>query len=255
MLSPQFKIKLFEVMGGYWYTKIEAELEKGYIEDIMLRVQGVRNKGIEVFPSNKEIFNAFLLTRPTTIKVVILGQDPYFTPGDAHGLAFSTLKDIRPPSLTNIFEEIYREFYKGEDFDNIFKTNNLECWARQGVFLLNTILTVEKGKPLSHENIGWKQFTHFVISLLGKRPDPMVFMLWGKEAKSYKHLIEPYHCILEASHPSPRSVEMGFIGCNHFRRANGFLGFMHGTHTEINWNTWDWKEGDIVDNSIDDLPF
>ena len=173
-----------------------------------------------IYPPMNDIFNAFKLCAYEDVKVVILGQDPYYGEGQAHGLAFSVKKGVDvPPSLKNIYKEM--------ESDIGFKIpphGCLEGWAKQGVFLLNTSLTVRKGQPLSHRGKGWETFTDHVISLLSAREKPMVFLLWGANARSKKPLIDrSRHLVLEAPHPSPLSAFAGFFGCKHFSQANAFL--------------------------------
>ncbi len=173
-----------------------------------------------VYPSMYDIFNAFRLCPYEKVKVVILGQDPYHGPGQAHGLAFSVRPGVEiPPSLKNIFKEMQDEIgFKPPS--NGF----LEKWAKEGVFLLNSTLTVRRGEPLSHRGKGWEIFTDRVISKLSDREDPMAFLLWGGNARSKKKLINAdRHLVLEAPHPSPLSAYAGFFGCGHFKRVNEFL--------------------------------
>ena len=174
----------------------------------------------DVYPSRELVFRAFKLTPPQSVKVVILGQDPYHSPGLADGLAFSSSKiDYIPLSLRNIFKELK------DDLGIENRHADLSYWAHQGVFLLNTVLTVEKGRPGSHENKGWEPLINTTLKALAASPRPIVWMLWGKQAKSYRKLIEgnPEHLILEAAHPSPFSAYNGFMGCKHFSEANKFL--------------------------------
>ncbi len=172
-----------------------------------------------IYPDMHDIFNAFKYTAFEDVKAVILGQDPYHGPNQAHGLCFSVQKGVPPPpSLVNIFKELKR--------DTGISPPNHGClvqWAENGVLLLNTVLTVRQGAPNSHKNIGWIAFTDSVIELLNKRDKPIVFMLWGANARSKASLItNPGHLILQAAHPSPLSVS-GFEGCGHFSKANEFL--------------------------------
>jgi uracil-DNA glycosylase len=183
-----------------------------------------------IYPPRQDIFNAFRYTPLSDIKVVILGQDPYHEPNQAHGLAFSTpAGNPIPRSLSNIFKEIQDEY--GYD---IPKDGCLEKWAKQGVFLLNTVLTVEKANANSHSKCGWQIFTDNVIKQLNKLDQPIVFMLWGKQAEKKRQLLtNPNHLILITSHPSPFSARRGFFGCDHFRLANQFL--KENGITEIDW--------------------
>ena len=183
-----------------------------------------------VYPPMNDIFNAFKYCPYEQVKVVILGQDPYYGEGQAHGLAFSVKKGVDvPPSLKNIYKELQSDIgFK------IPAHGCLESWEKQGVFLLNTALTVRKGQPLSHRGKGWEVFTDHVISLLSKREKPMVFLLWGSNARSKKSLIDlSRHLVLEAPHPSPLSAFAGFFGCKHFSKANAFLA-LHGE--SVDWS-------------------
>ena len=178
----------------------------------------------------ENIFNALNKVKYNDVKVVIIGQDPYHEPKQAHGLSFSVEEDVNlPPSLQNIYKEIY------SDLDiPISKSGNLTCWAKQGVLLLNTVLTVRRGQANSHQNKGWEVFTSKIIELLNKRETPMVFMLWGNSAKKIgEKITNNNHLILKSAHPSPLSAYNGFFGCKNFSKANEFLkskGF-----NEINW--------------------
>lgn len=201
-----------------WILKhgLDQELHK-----IKSSIDKKRLMGLQIFPPENNILKALDLTPFDRVKVVIIGQDPYHGYGQANGLAFSVNEGISiPPSLKNIFQEIERDIPATEH-----KNGNLENWAQQGVFLINTILTVEDGKPLSHINLGWELFTNAVINRLLKDIKPKVFMLWGKKAQ--KLVIDnqkiPDHMFLQSSHPSPLSVYRGFSGCSHFSKANEFL--------------------------------
>ncbi|MFM8806947.1 MAG: uracil-DNA glycosylase, partial [Sphingomonadales bacterium] len=173
-----------------------------------------------IFPAGKHIFNAFDHTPFQHVKVVILGQDPYHGPGQAHGLSFSVPAGVvPPPSLTNIFKELQRDIGLA-----IPSHGDLSGWARQGVFLLNASLTVRQGEPMSHAQIGWARFTDKVISTLSEKREKLVFILWGKFAKEKNTLIDATkHLILTAAHPSPLSAHQGFMGCGHFSATNQYL--------------------------------
>lgn len=218
------------MIGNDWDTVLEDEFKKDYFLKIRDFVtQEYRTKTI--YPPYDEIFNAFKFTPLANVKVVILGQDPYHEAGQAHGMAFST-PDGRPipRSLKNIFKEINAEY----DYP-IPESGCLERWARQGVFLLNTVLTVEDGNANSHSKCGWQTFTDNVIEILNDQKQPIVFLLWGKQAEKKKELISnPNHLVLITSHPSPFSARRGFFGCNHFKLANEFLK-ENGTE-EIDWS-------------------
>ena len=175
----------------------------------------------KVYPAPENLFKAFWLTPFSKVKVVILGQDPYHNPGQAHGLSFSVPNNIPlPPSLQNIYKEIEKDLGVKKDFH----VGNLENWAQQGVFLLNAILTVTAHQPASHRNHGWEEFTDTVIKKLSQEKENLVFMLWGNYARSKKKLInQTKHLILEAPHPSPLSAYAGFFGCRHFSQCNDYL--------------------------------
>ncbi len=174
-----------------------------------------------VFPSPENIFKAFWNTPFSKVKVVILGQDPYHGFGQAHGLSFSVQDGVKvPPSLQNIYKELQDEFGIKKDFSN----GNLEGWTKQGVFLLNSVLTVVANSAASHQGKGWEEFTNFVISKLSDESEHLVFLLWGNFAKSKANLIDSSkHLILTAPHPSPFSAHSGFFGCNHFKLCNEYL--------------------------------
>ncbi len=175
----------------------------------------------KVYPEPKEIFKAFWLTPLSDVKVVILGQDPYHGEGQACGLCFSVGDGVPlPPSLKNIYKEIESDCGIKKDFSN----GNLEDWARQGVFLLNSVLSVVASSPASHKGKGWEEFTDTVIKMISDRQDHIVFMLWGNFARSKKTLIDTEkHLVLEAAHPSPFSAHSGFFGCKHFSKCNDYL--------------------------------
>jgi len=207
------------MIGNDWDLALRDEFEKDYFKDVWEFVnEEYENK--TVYPPYDEIFNAFKLTPLKNVRVVILGQDPYHEEGQAHGLAFSTPEGRPiPRSLKNIFKEINDEYgYPIPD------SGCLESWAMQGVFLLNTVLTVEGGNANSHSRCGWQNFTDEVIRILNGQDSPIVFLLWGKQAEKKKELIDnPNHMVLITSHPSPFSARRGFFGCSHFRLANEFL--------------------------------
>jgi uracil-DNA glycosylase len=175
----------------------------------------------QIFPAPENLFKAFWLTPFSKIKVVILGQDPYHGPKQAHGLCFSVPDKIPlPPSLKNIYKEIETDLGIKKDFSS----GNLEDWAKQGVFLLNAILTVISGQAASHRNQGWEEFTDSVIKIISEKKEGVVFMLWGNYARSKKNLIDSKkHLILEAPHPSPLSAYAGFFGSKHFSQTNDYL--------------------------------
>ena len=201
-----------------WDIVLKDEMRKPYIKELGIFVKNEYGHKT-VYPQYKNIFNAFRYTDYDEVKVVILGQDPYHGEGEAHGLSFSVEPGVRrPPSLDNIFKEIKSDL-------GVTRTNNtLTDWAKQGVFLLNSIMTVVKDTPLSHKGKGWEIFTDDVIKLLNKREKPIVFILWGSYARSKKVLItNPNHYIIESAHPSPLSASLGFFGSKPFSKANNFL--------------------------------
>ena len=217
------------MIGNSWDLILKEEFEKDYFLKIKDFIdEEYRTKTI--YPPYDEIFNAFKLTPIDNVKVVILGQDPYHEAGQAHGLAFSTPEGRPiPRSLKNIFKEINAEY----DY-HIPESGCLESWANQGVFLLNTVLTVEDGNANSHSKCGWQTFTDNVIRILNDQNQPIVFLLWGKQAEKKKELItNPNHLVLITSHPSPFSARRGFLGCNHFKLANEYLA--KNDIDEINW--------------------
>lgn len=183
-----------------------------------------------IYPAQDHIFHALDLTPIEKTKIVILGQDPYHGEGQAHGLAFSVPKGIKiPPSLKNIYKELQEDIGMSPP-----DHGNLEGWARQGVLLLNTTLTVEARKAASHQGRGWEAFTDYVIAQVNALPRGVVFMLWGSHAQKKNHMIDTEnHLVLEAPHPSPLSAYKGFLGCRHFSKANDFL-VQHGRES-INW--------------------
>ncbi len=216
-------------MNNDWDAILAGEFEKDYykkLRDFLKEEYGAR----KIYPSMYDIFNALKHTAYSDVKVVILGQDPYHGPGQAHGMCFSVQKGVKvPPSLVNIFKE------QKEDVGITIPSHGfLESWADQGVLLMNTVLTVREGQPNSHKGKGWETFTDEVIRKLNEREIPMVFLLWGANAKSKSQLItNDRHLILTAAHPSPLSAHNGFFGCRHFSRANLFL--KEQGLTEINW--------------------
>ena len=217
------------MIGNDWDSVLADEFKKDYFLEIKDFVDS-EYESKTVYPPYEEIFNAFKLTPLSEVKVVILGQDPYHEPGQAHGLAFSTPEGRPiPRSLKNIFKEINEEY----DYP-VPESGCLESWAKQGVFLLNTVLTVEKGNANSHSKCGWQTFTDNVIKILDGQAQPIVFLLWGKQAEKKKELINnPNHLVLVTSHPSPFSARRGFFGSNHFKLANEFL--KENKKEEIDW--------------------
>ena len=214
-----------------WLEHLKEEFQKDYMLNLKKKLLELKNKKIIFYPQGDKIFNAFNLTPLNNVKVVILGQDPYHGPNQAHGLCFSVPQSVKPPpSLVNIFKELESDTGKKRNYHD----GNLEHWARQGVFLLNTTLTVEKSKPLSHRDYGWSEFTDRVISLISDKLENIVFILWGSFAQSKKQLIDSNkHLILTAPHPSPLSAHRGFFGSKPFSKTNNFL---HSKQIDmVNW--------------------
>ena len=201
-----------------WDEVLKEELKKPYFKDLGIFVKN-EYKTKTIYPEYKNIFNALRYTDYDEVKVVILGQDPYHGQNEAHGLSFSVRKGVKtPPSLQNIFKELY------DDLGIKKQTTDLTPWAKQGVFLINAILTVVKDTPLSHKGKGWETFTDNLIKLLNQREKPIVFILWGSYARSKKELItNKNHHIIESVHPSPLSASRGFFGSKPFSKTNNFL--------------------------------
>ncbi|MCR4998546.1 MAG: uracil-DNA glycosylase [Lachnospiraceae bacterium] len=212
-----------------WLEPLSTEFHKPYYKNLYETVKKAYHEG-PVFPPSEDIFNAFHFTPLSDVKVVIIGQDPYHNVGQAHGLCFSVQPGIdTPPSLQNIYKEL-------QDDLGCYIPNNgcLTKWAKEGVLLLNTVLTVRAHEANSHKGIGWEQFTDAVIQIVDKKDDPVVFLLWGAPAQKKAALLHnPNHLILKAPHPSPLSAYRGFFGCKHFSQCNEFLE-AHGK-TPIDW--------------------
>ncbi len=216
-----------------WMGPLSAEFKKPYYRELYQTIlKEYRTR--QIFPAPDDIFNAFHFTPLSEVKAVILGQDPYHNDGQAHGLCFSVKPDVEiPPSLENIYQELH------DDLGCKIPNNGcLEKWARQGVLLLNTVLTVRAHQANSHRGIGWEQFTDAVISAVDAQDRPIVFLLWGRPAQMKKSMLHnPNHLILEAPHPSPLSAYRGFFGCRHFSKTNEFLS-THGI-APIDWQIED----------------
>ena len=218
-----------EFFHNDWDDCLKGEFESEYFKTIIDKVEH-EYATQKVYPPENKIFSAFKLTAYKDVKVVIIGQDPYHGEGQAHGLCFSVMPGTPiPPSLMNIFKEI------ADDIGGFVPDNGyLVPWARQGVLLLNTVLTVREGQPNSHRSLGWEQFTDAVIRALNKKENRVVFLLWGNNAKQKASLIDTSkHSILYASHPSPLSAFGGFFGCKHFSKTNKIL--EESGQTPINW--------------------
>ncbi|MES1218658.1 MAG: uracil-DNA glycosylase [Bacteroidota bacterium] len=213
-----------------WKEILKSEFGKPYFQQIVLHIKTEKLQGKIIYPPGTFIFNAFNTTPFDKVKVVILGQDPYHGPGQAHGLCFSVQNGVPPPpSLVNIFKELQDDIGI-----NIPNHGNLTHWAEQGVFLLNASLTVRAGEPMSHSKIGWAEFTDTVIKKISELKKNVVFLLWGKFAQEKRVLIdESKHLILRAAHPSPLSAHAGFLGCRHFSKTNEYL--MHSGIDPIDW--------------------
>jgi uracil-DNA glycosylase len=214
-----------------WQQLLAEEKQQAYFIDTLAQVEQARLAGQVIYPPQRDVFNAFKLTEPDKLKVVILGQDPYHGPNQAHGLAFSVRHGVRvPPSLQNMYKELALEY---ADFQ-IPSHGCLEAWAAQGVLLLNTVLTVVATQPNSHRHLGWEQFTDKVIASISAQCQGIVFLLWGSHAqKKGRHIDRQRHFVLEAPHPSPLSAHRGFLGCGHFKQANELL--VKQGKTPVNW--------------------
>ncbi len=212
-----------------WYELLKDEFEKPYYKNLSNFLEKEYAEKT-IYPKPENVFNALNYCSKDDLKVVIIGQDPYHEPNQAHGLSFSVEQGVQyPPSLQNIFKELKKEL------DVTVETGNLSQWAKQGVLLLNTVLTVERGKANSHKGKGWENFTTRIISEINKIDRPIVFLLWGNSAQSFiKYLNNPKHLILKSAHPSPLSAYNGFFGNNHFILANEFL--RKNNIKEIDWN-------------------
>ena len=215
-----------------WLIHIESEFKKQYMIEIKKNLLYLKQIGRVIYPKNNEIFNSINLTKFEKTKVVIIGQDPYHGEGQAHGLSFSVKEGIKiPPSLLNIFNEIESDI--GISVDK--KNGNLTRWATQGVLLLNSLLTVEKGNPLAHKNFGWEFLTDKLIKVLSEKRKGLVFILWGSHARSKKNLIDSKNnLIIESAHPSPLSAHRGFIGSKPFSKTNDYL--IKNNSNPINWS-------------------
>ena len=216
-------------IGNEWDNLLKDEFQKEYYRKLRATLAN-EYKTQTIYPDMYDIFNALKYTSYSDVKAVIIGQDPYHGEGQAHGLCFSVKKGVEaPPSLKNIFKEI-------EDELNIKPPSHgcLTDWAEQGVLLLNAVLTVRASLANSHKNIGWETFTDKIISILNEREKPIVFLLWGANARKKAELItNPVHKILECAHPSPLSAYNGFFGCGHFKKCNDFL--KESGEKEIDW--------------------
>jgi uracil-DNA glycosylase len=233
MLNPYFGVIIFKkriVMDKKWLNIIKAESSKDYFVKLDNFITKERRTKL-ILPPSSLVYNAFELTDFDNVKVIIIGQDPYHQKGVANGLSFSVnFEDKLPKSLINIFKELKSDL-------SVTNTNgDLRSWAKQGVFLLNTILTVEEGRALSHKNLGWEKFSKTIIEELNKDSKPKVFLLWGNQAKKFEQLItNKNHLVITSAHPSPLSAYNGFFGSKPFSKINKFLA--KNSVSGINWNT------------------
>lgn len=221
-----------ELVGNTWDQILEEEYHKEYFKKIVEFINK-EYKIKEIYPPKSRILRALTLTDYNDVKVVILGQDPYHGTGEANGLCFAVSNGIKlPPSLKNIYKELNTDL--GIPISNV---GNLECWAKEGVLLLNAVLTVEKDKPASHKNLGWENFTDAIIKKLNEKNTPVVFILWGNFAKSKKEFItNPKHLVIESTHPSPFSANYGFFGSRPFSKTNNYL--KQNKLKEIDWKVY-----------------
>ena len=212
-----------------WADYLKEEYKKPYYRKLYQKVMDEYHTKL-IFPPADDIFNAFHFTPVKDVKVVILGQDPYHGPGQAQGYSFSVPSNFPlPPSLQNMYKELENEYQTP-----VHRTGDLTDWAKQGVLLMNTILTVEEHKPLSHQDKGWQNFTNEALRWINEKDGPVVFLLWGSKAIQAKKLLtNPKHLILTSPHPSPLSANRGFFGNNHFKLANEYL--IKNNETPIQW--------------------
>lgn len=227
MSEIQSRIKL----RSSWKSRLGEEFEKEYIRNLRQFLIMEKQAGKIIYPDGDDIFNSMNLVSFTDVKVVIIGQDPYHNPGQAHGLCFSVKPGVKiPPSLVNIFKEIHRDLGI-----SISGHGYLKSWAEQGVLLINNVLTVERNKAGSHQGKGWERFTDAVIKILNKEHVGLVFLLWGSYAqKKGKMIDKAHHLVLQSAHPSPLSAHRGFLGNRHFSKANTYL--QHRGKTAIDWS-------------------
>jgi uracil-DNA glycosylase len=221
---------LFTNINNKWFEKLKSKLDLNFFETLNNKFNIEQNNYV-IFPCYKDIFNAYNLTDLRNIKVVIIGQDPYHGDDQAHGLSFSIRKGYKiPPSLRNIFKELYRDMNIDYPLHG-----NLEKWSAQGVFLLNSSLTVRRSEANSHKHLCWQEFTDATIEIISYELNNVVFLLWGKDAQEKENLIDSNkHYVLKTSHPSPFSARRGFIGCSHFSKTNAYL--LENDIKEIDWS-------------------
>ncbi len=207
------------IIAKSWYNLLSDEFNKPYFKELE-KFLSDEYSHYTIYPEEKNIFNALNLVKYDDVRVVIIGQDPYHEPNQAHGLCFSVQDNVElPPSLQNIYKELHSDLGVP-----IAKTGDLTKWARQGVLLLNSVLTVRRGQANSHKGHGWEQFTSAIINKLNERQKPIIFLLWGNNAKAIAQNVDTkHHFVLTAAHPSPLSAYNGFFGCKHFSKANEIL--------------------------------
>lgn len=219
-MTEKDRIKLHES----WKEPLLAEFQKPYMQNLREFLRSEKSAGKQVFPKGSEYFAALDLTPLSHVRVVILGQDPYHGPGQAHGLCFSVQPGVRPPpSLVNIYKELETDIQMPRP-----SHGHLDSWARQGVLLLNSVLTVRMAEAASHRKKGWEEFTDAIVRLIAEKAEPVVFLLWGNYAQKKAGFVQSIanggrHLVLHAPHPSPLSAHNGFFGCRHFSKTNAFL--------------------------------
>jgi uracil-DNA glycosylase len=225
-------------LDASWKALLQPEFEREYMRELRTFLLQEKHAGKQVFPAGKDMFNALNSTPFDRVRVVILGQDPYHGPGQAHGLCFSVQPGVEiPPSLRNIYKELASDLGIAPA-----RHGSLQSWAAQGVLLLNAVLSVEAGRAASHQGRGWEQFTDRIIALLNERREHLVFMLWGSHAQKKGQFIDrSRHLVLESPHPSPLSASRGFLGNRHFSRANQYL-LAHGLEA-VDWRVLPTTEG------------
>ena len=223
---------MYKLVGNKWDRVLDDEYHKDYFKELVNFINK-EYKEKTIYPLKSRILRSLVLTDYDDVKVVILGQDPYHGEGEANGLAFAVSEGIKlPPSLLNIYKELHDDL--GIE---IAKIGSLECWAKEGVLLLNSVLTVEKDKAASHKGKGWETFTDAIIKKINEKKTPVVFILWGAFAKSKKVLItNPNHYVIESTHPSPFSARYGFFGSKPFSKTNEFL--RKNNIKEIDWKVY-----------------
>ncbi|CAH9051879.1 Uracil-DNA glycosylase [Pseudoalteromonas holothuriae] len=214
-----------------WQELLNQQKQQPYLQETLNYVAQRRDEGVTVYPPQSQVFSAFEVTPFEQVKVVILGQDPYHGPNQAHGLCFSVLPGVKPPpSLANMYKELMQDINGFSIPDHGY----LLPWAEQGVLLLNTVLTVEQGAAHSHKKLGWERFTDVVIEQLNQYGEGIIFLLWGAHAqKKGKNIDKQRHHVLHAPHPSPLSAHRGFFGCQHFSKTNELLNTMG--KQPVNW--------------------